>query len=301
MSIYHDGEIEVQRRAGVEDMARRVGRMVQPEIPAIAAQFLKDQSMVILAAIDDDQRVWASLLTGQPGFMQALDNQTVRIEAQPSITDPLNKILQAEADLGMIAIEFASRRRVRLNGKGQITSNGIYIKAQQVFSNCPKYIQARVPVADTTLNTNTDANSSQGRLSDRLSSEQWQLISMADTFFIASYHAGGADASHRGGKPGFIQVINERKLLIPDYSGNNMFLTLGNIVANANVGLLFLDFQKGSTLQITGKALINWDQSLAAKFSGAERIIEFNVDQVVENPAVMPFNWKLVSYSPFNP
>jgi predicted pyridoxine 5'-phosphate oxidase superfamily flavin-nucleotide-binding protein len=113
---------------------------------------------------------------------------------------------------------------------------------------------------------------------------------MAD--LIATAHpAQGADAFHRGGIPGFIQVLNAQTLRFPDYSGNNMFQTLGNLAVNANAGLLFVDFEQGHTLQLTGTATILWDANQCAAFPGARRVIQFSVDQVQETHNATPLRW----------
>ena len=136
---------------------------------------------------------------------------------------------------------------------------------------------------------------------DSLTLTQQARITSADTFFIASMHSeSGADASHRGGYPGFIQVVNNNLLLFPDYIGNNMFKTLGNIALNPNSGLLFVDFECGNTLQLTGKASIIWDER-TQQFSGAERLIEFQIEGVRETMNATNLRWKFAEYSPFNP
>src|SRR4030095_6224466 len=124
----------------------------------------------------------------------------------------------------------------------------------------------------------------------------------ADTLFIASVHAdAGADASHRGGQPGFVRVLDERRLLIPDYAGNNMFQTLGNITADPRVGLLFVDFDTGTTLQLTGRARIPWDRKPFGQMKGAERALEVEIDQIVEIEGKGGLVWRFLDYSPFNP
>src|ERR1041384_5691157 len=106
-----------------------------------------------------------------------------------------------------------------------------------------------------------------------LSRRQMEWISRADTFFIGSRHAeGGVDASHRGGQPGFVQCIDERTLEFPDYAGNRMFQTLGNLVLDPTAGLLFVDFERGHTLQIAGAVTIEWSPG-NGQFPGAERIV----------------------------
>jgi hypothetical protein len=80
-----------------------------------------------------------------------------------------------------------------------------------------------------------------------------------------------------------------------------MFNTLGNITANPNAGLLFIDFENGSTLQVTGQARIIWDQDRIGEFAGAERLVEFEIEQVIEIANAVPLRWKFLGYSPFNP
>ena len=278
--VYHPGERLSSRRAGVREMADRIGRSIGSTIPPAAWNFLRSQPLVVVGSVDAGGRVWASLLTGAPGLVQAVDENTVRINARPAAGDPLGDNLAANDAVGLIAIEFATRRRMRLNGKAEVGKDGaITIRAQQVYSNCPKYIQARrwrerPPAADSTPMV---------RRQSILSQDQQRWIRESDTFFIASHHPeSGADASHRGGYPGFVHVLNDHLLVWPDYAGNTMFQTLGNISVNPQAGLLFVDFERGGTLQLTGRARILWDEERAAQFAGAERLVEFDVDEVVE-------------------
>ena len=120
--------------------------------------------------------------------------------------------------------------------------------------------------------------------------------------FIASAHVeGGADVSHRGGNPGFVRVIDARTLLIPDYAGNTMFQTLGNLQANPQAGLLLIDFASGGWLQMAGTARIIWEPQRISGFAGAERLVEVTVAEVVEIADAHPFRSHTVEYSPFNP
>jgi hypothetical protein len=109
------------------------------------------------------------------------------------------------------------------------------------------------------------------------------------------------DASHRGGNPGFVQVVNERRLVWPDYSGNSMFQTLGNLAVDPHAGLLFMDFAGGGTLQLTGRARLGWDTDGAMELPGAERLVQFEIDEVVELPGASPLRWRFIEHSPFNP
>lgn len=303
MLDYHTGELEVQTRAGVPVRTSSVNKSLRPTLPPIAQTFLHNQRMIVLSTIDSEGRVWASVLTGEPGFLKIPDEQTVEISATPGLCDPLSKNLRVGGAVGMIAIEFATRRRMRVNGQVIKAQGEIVVHTEQVYSNCPKYIQARVlPVENTKEHLSNAAYSPQAVRNAELTSEQRTWIGRADTFFIATSHPeGGADASHRGGYPGFVQVESSTRLAFPDYSGNRMFQTLGNISVEPHTGLLFLDFESGDTLQLTGKARVIWDKERVAAFSGAERLVEFSIDEVIETKRAMPLHWQLVEYSPSLP
>jgi len=294
---YHRGEIEVQDRAGVRGIAARISDVVRPEIPPYTGEFLEDQRMVVVCSTGADGRVWASLLTGEPGFLWVIDERTLRIDASPIPGDPLDENSKPGMDVGLISIDLSSRRRMRLNGKVERRPEGLYVYAEQVYGNCPKYIQAREPRA---ASGSTSAEPGSARRAETLTDEQRRLISSSDTFFIATVHPeGGADSSHRGGLPGFVRFLDEDTLAFPDYSGNNMFNTLGNIDANPNTGLLFLNFERGDTLQLSGEACVIWDPARAAEFAGAQRVVEFRIEEIVEN--TVPLRWRFAAYSPFNP
>lgn len=297
--VYHAGERDVQAHAGVTEMAERIGRSIKDRISAPAQDFLRTQPLVIVASSDLEGQVWASVLVGTPGFVRALDEVTVIIDAVPPPDDPLPTNLAANPAVGLLAIEFATRRRMRLNGRVQPQPDGtLVITADQVYANCPKYIQARqVHSASDT----GDHLPSQHR-ADRLTNAQQHWIRQADTFFIASAHpTHGVDASHRGGNPGFVQVPDADTLVWPDYVGNNMFNTLGNIAAHPQTGLLFIDFATGSTMQLTGHAAIIWEAAQVRQYAGAERLLIYHITQVIETRHAIPLRWHFESYSPFNP
>lgn len=298
-SLYHPGEREVQARVGVRQMAERVSRIMQPYIPPAAQDFIKNHYMMIAASVDERGQVWASLLTGQPGFAEVLDETTVQIN-QPHLLegDPFLANLQVNSEIGILLIEFATRQRMRLNGQAFIDKNGnIQVFSRQVYSNCQKYIQKRLPYE--LVGDNKDLVGVEK--SQILTVAQQRFIENADTFFVASYHPeGGADASHRGGLPGFVRLENDI-LIWPDYAGNKMFNTLGNIQANPNTGLLFLDFEQGNVLQLTGQARIIWDEARVKTFAGAERLVEFEPQEILEYKGANPLRWDFKEYSHHNP
>lgn len=292
MTVYHAGERAVQQRLGQSEIAARLSRMVRDEIPDAAAEFLADQPMVVLAAADDADRIWTSLLTGPPGFVHVTDEQ-IAVDALPVTGDPLHDVLTAAPHrIGMIAVQPQTRRRMRVNGVAVPTGAGLLVQPDQVYSNCPKYISRRhidgvaVPPGKRVR-----------RHADVLDARTAQIITAADTFFIGSAdREGNTDASHRGGNPGFLQVLSPNRLRWPDYRGNSMFMTLGNISVNPRAGLLIPDWATGTTLQLTGTAEIIWENGPEAQCA-----VEFTIDEILELTGVSPLRWSSAELSPANP
>jgi uncharacterized protein len=299
-SIYHEGEIAVQARAGVRDMALRLGGGIRSLIPEAAREFILRQPIAVIGAMGQDDSLWASVLTGEPGFLRAVDDQTMQIDARLLEGDPLAAYVKDGAQVGLLIIELETRRRMRLNGVVDLVSDdGLLIRAEEVFSNCPKYIQAREWRKTENIK---DVKNRTALRSTELSSEQRLWISEADTFFIASSHPkAGVDVSHRGGAPGFVRIKDGRELVWGDYQGNNMFQTLGNLTSNPKAGLLFIDFEHERTLHLSGAAEVIWDEAQAASLGGAGRIASFRVEQAVEIRDSLPLQWRLLGYSPYNP
>src|SRR5512144_1320020 len=143
-AAFHRGELQVQERAGVRDRAARVGRSIGATLPPVAGPFLEERRLVVVATDDERGRPWASILTGAPGFARALDERTVRLDASPVDGDPLAANLASARCMGLVAPDLATRRRLRLNGTFERDARGgIVLRAREVYSNCPKYIQRR--------------------------------------------------------------------------------------------------------------------------------------------------------------
>jgi uncharacterized protein len=238
-------------------------------------------------------------LPGAPCVLQPLDEQTVHLNVPLAADDILLRNVSDEPTVGVLVIDFATRRRIRLNGKASVRPNRtLLLTTQEVYGNCPKYIQARRDLAADVAPSTTPERVTSAALSD----VQRQWIGTADTFFIASHMPGhGADASHRGGNAGFVRVIDANTLEYPDYSGNMMFNTLGNLAANPRSGLLFLGFETGSTLQLTGQSTIIWDAAQVQAVPGAERLVRFTIDEVHEVRDQVPMRFTFMGFSKHNP
>jgi uncharacterized protein len=296
---YHAGEIAVQTKAGVRRQAERLGAGIGGVITRDRAEYVAEQHLAVLGTVDPRGYAWASVVTGKAGFIQALDERTLRVAAVPAAGDPARENLARPAHAALIVPDLALRRRLRLNGAGRIASGIIELRAEQVYGNCSHYIQSREPVGERQWKTGDNIRVERA---SELSAGHQRLIASADTFFIATDHPeSGADISHRGGNPGFVRVASSRRLAIPDYAGNNMFNTLGNITVNPRVGLLFIGFESGRTLQLSGRAAIDWDPARAATLAGAARIIDFELDELIDNPHGFPLLYDFHEYSHFNP
>ena len=275
MSTFHEGELEVQRRVGVALNAERIGRGIHPTIPPLARQFALERPFAVVGAGDADGRVWASLLRGAPGFLTVPAEDRLYIAARLDDGDPLATALAGEVDVGLLLIDPATRRRMRVNGRARPDgAAGLEIMTREVYANCQKYIRPREVVLPGVA-------APPMRLGTTLDDGQMRRLADADTLFLASRHpVSGADVSHRGGPRGFVHVRAPDRLVIPDYSGNMMFNTLGNLTVDPRAGLLLVDFEHGGTLQLSGRARIDWDPAAREGMPGAERVVEFEIGQV---------------------
>ncbi len=252
---FHEGELAVQRRAGVSRDAARLSGMVAPaRLGAGVARFLAERTFAAITARDPDGTLWLSPLTGPPGFLRADSPTALAVRTSPVGGDPLRG-LAADQAVGLIAVEFATRRRLRVNGTLSDAGNdGLRVDVEQAYGNCPRYIQVR----HLHSAPGTPGNATPVRRGTDLAPDDVDLIRRSDTFLLGTTHpTRGNDASHRGGAPGFVRVEDGR-LWFPDYSGNNMFNTLGNLRTDPDAALLFCDFATGRTLHLSGRAEVEW-------------------------------------------
>ena len=262
---------------------------------------MKKQPFVVIGSVDEQQNLWASFVVGSTGFMVAeprtLDidlSQTLRFDA-----DPLWRNLATDPRVGILVIDLRSRARLRVNGHISFpTDNQLHVDVEQAYPNCPQYIQRRNfrPAHDQEASAEVASGTN-------VNQEQQQWIARADTLFVASQHPlSGLDASHRGGNPGFVQVVSPDRLRIPDYAGNGMFNTLGNFVVNPRAGLLIPDFERSRTLQLTGRAELQWDADDSHNETGGTgRSWDFEIDRWVQIDNSLPGSTEFFDYSPHNP
>jgi uncharacterized protein len=309
-STFHAGEQALQRRAGVRDRLAQFGRKaIRDFMPDQHRMMFAELPFVVIGAIDERRRPWASVLVGTPGFVSSPDSRTLRIAARPAYADPIGAGLVAGAPVGLLGIQLETRRRNRMNGTViEADEGGLVVRVDQSFGNCPQYIQARTPVF---VAEPSSVVAPRPVRAERpiLSAGAAALARRADTFFIAtaSPAAGkgdsveGVDVSHRGGKPGFVRVDTDggrTVLTAPDFRGNSFFNTLGNLEVNPRAGVVFVDFATGDLLSLTGEAEVVWDGPELAAFAGAERLVRFRVDEGVWIENAVPLRWSAPEPAP---
>lgn len=301
-SIFHKGEIKVQKMAGEEKLAKRVGRVIQESIMPGAMDFMTKQSFVVVLSIGMDGMVWASVLFGKEGFIQVQGTKTFSIhldKLQSSSSDIFFKNITHNPTIGTLFIDHGLRIRYRVNGSIQQNGQLLSVHVEEAYGNCPKYIQAAMFSAP-----NSVLEAPKILEGVHLKAKQLDIITHAHTFYLATTNKKGRmDASHRGGNTGFIQVMDGSMLRIPDYPGNSMFNSLGNIYENPNTGLTFIDYMGGETLQLSGKAELLFDQKdpgLLKHSGNTGRYWLFKPEKWISIENHHSISYKFLDFSPYN-
>jgi len=284
---FHPGEREAQARAGVAPR----GSAIRHRMPDQHRLFFAALPFVVVATTDDAGWPLATILSGLPGFIASPDAETLWIAAVPDPRDPAGAWLKPGAPIGILGIDLATRRRNRANGWiANVLPGRLTVAVKESFGNCPQYIHIgdiepghAVPHDVETL--------------DRLDEPARDAIAAADTLFVATVSGHGVDISHRGGRPGFVQVGGDT-LTVPDYAGNRYFNTLGNMLLDPRAALLFPDFASGDLLLVQGQTEILWDVPEGERLPGAERLWRLHVTRAWRRRGAVPLHWTLRAMSP---
>ena len=299
LSPFHEGEQKIHKRLGIDkQMSGMGGRMIRNFMPDQHRDFYQQLPFLFVGYQDKKQQVWASILHGEPGFATSPDPRKLIIDAKPLEGDPLTDAMNEGMYVGMLGIELPTRRRNRLSGKLAKNDGALHLDVVQTCGNCPQYIQTRH------IQHYPNPSAPKTHVIHSLNDTTRAVIEKSDTFFVATHSkieegqpSTGADVSHRGGKPGFVRVDDDNTLTIPDYLGNFMFFTLGNIESNPATGILFIDFETGNVLSLTGDAEILWDDPDTQYFEGAERLWRFKIKEGRWLENALPFRWQFNDYA----
>ena len=316
---FHQGEIALQKKLEIDrEIGERTNGFIRSFMPEQHRQFFTSSPFTVFALVDEKGHPVATPVWGEGDFIESPSATQLRfslpVEVWNMMQHSLNLDVTSGSKVGIVGIEYATRRRNRLNGTiCHATNENLTVLVDQSFGNCPQYIHKRTTVkkqravqtapmkntvgaGDSTFFTST---------SNVLTPSAHSLISRAETFFIASRHKSlghaaneGLDASHRGGKAGFVKVEGN-SLIFPDFSGNKFFNTLGNILLDPRVGLCFWDNETGDLMFIKAKASIESLESNITAFEGAERFVSLSVLSVTHISGVYPYSHEITDMSPY--
>lgn len=295
LDTWHEGEKTLQASVSMLERMEVAGkRVVRDFMPDQHREFYAQLPFIVLGSVDPDGDAWATFVEGRPGFISSPDPKMLDIAARVDPSDPARAGIEDGAAVGLLGIEMHTRRRNRMNGVVTAAGNGYRVDVDQSFGNCPRYIQLR----DFTFayEPSQPFNGPIERL-DVIDADARALIAGADAFFVASYvdreDRRQVDVSHRGGRAGFVRVGDDGLLTIPDFDGNLFFATLGNILLNGKAGLLFIDYETGDALHMTGDSEVILDSPEITAFQGAERLWTFRPRRIVRRRGALALRWTL--------
>ncbi|KAI9890488.1 MAG: hypothetical protein M1814_003972 [Vezdaea aestivalis] len=301
-----------------------------PGLTAGAAWMMEDSSLLVVGTLDDDDQPWTSIWGGTEGTAQKIQANIVAIGTNiDRDNDPVVRALLGNHSAGSIVrsegrgkmisalgLNLEQRRRIKLFGRmvagaykkpeaadtspsSDVDEAQVIIKIEESMNNCPKYINTRHvrPVqpephlVSETLPLHPDAI---------------KLVEKSDMLFISSSnHDEDMDSNHRGGPPGFVRVLaNEDAgtvLVYPEYSGNRLYQTLGNLQMTPKAGITFPDYDTGDVLYLTGETTILSGQDAARVLTHSNLAVRFEVKKAIFVRQGLSFRGDFLAYSPYNP
>ncbi len=305
-SIYHAGELAAQDKAGTRGAAAElaVAKSHSLNFSSNHDAFLANQTFAVLTSVESvTGSVWVTPLFGKAGDLKAItENEIIISRNCIPVGDVINKT-QAGTPLSLLGIDLEKRSRHRINGVAIASQDGlvsnINFGVREYSPNCPKYINRRKFIRNSNDADPINATAIREERTSLSGSDQ-AFVAAVDTLWIGSHAPGvGADTNHRGGQPGFIRVTSPSSIEWPEYRGNGMFFTSGNLEVNDKAGVTLVDFETGSIIQMTGRAMVDWQHD--GSYEGAARVMKFRIERLVRIDQVTTHRWKRLDYSPYNP
>lgn len=316
---WHEGEVAMHNL--VKDPGK--DNPTSPFLTPFAASVLLSSPLLAVGTLDSSGRPWTSLWGGESGFSRAVSQSVIGVKVPVDRRfDPVATILFGEdADgevvhsrgpgrmLGGLAINLQARRRVKLFGRfaaGALapTIDGagelqMAVKIEQSLGNCPKYLnrkEIRPQIPNASLES-TFLPLAEGAC---------DLILRSDLFFVSSsHHETDMDTNHRGGPEGFVRVLSNTKddcsIVWPEYSGNRLYQTLGNLQTTPKAGLIFPDFKTGDVLYMTGKTEILFGHQASEVLSRCNLAVKLQIEEAKFVRNGLAFSATEGEMSPYNP
>ncbi|EFY91243.1 hypothetical protein MAC_02670 [Metarhizium acridum CQMa 102] len=281
---------------------------------------VRQSPLVALGTLDDDGRPWTSIWGGERGFAAPVAEGVLAFNSAVDMRhDPVFQALWTNRGhdgivrpndgrgkmMSALSIDLETRDRVKLGGvmvAGAVANKGAVQAAMVVtesLGNCPKYLNKKEIVRH-------DPGGAQ-LVSDALPlpKEALDLLYKADNFFVSSTNGETMDTNHRGGRPGFVRVARNEgsqvELVYPEYSGNRLYQTLGNLKVNPVVGVVIPDYDTANVLYLTGRADILVGREAASLLARTQLAVKVTVSAARFVRAGLPFRGVQGEYSPYNP
>lgn len=323
---WHEGEIAMAR-------AMRVPEMDNPTFPALSPQLANHARIAPLVAIgtlDKQGRPWTTLWGGEKGMMQPIAQGILGIRSQvvrqydPVVEELVGKegdgtVVREEGAGRMVSgltIDLETRKRTKLYGRmvagalsmredeatetqQHVAEVQLVLKIEQSLGNCPKYLNKKhIEPAESNPELVSD--------SPQLPRQALDLLSKADLFFLSSAnHDQDMDTNHRGGPAGFVRMISNDSsgavLCYPEYSGNRLYQTLGNLKVNPVVGVCVPDFDTGDILYLTGTTEILIGTDAAKVLPHSNLAVKITITAARYVATALPFRGISDELSPYNP
>ncbi|KAH7346628.1 oxidoreductase-like protein [Rhexocercosporidium sp. MPI-PUGE-AT-0058] len=318
-AAWHAGEDEMHKLLRIPPQ----DNPTQPCLTPQAANTLIGAPLIALGTLDEQGRPWTTVWGGEAGFSRAIAQGIIGVRTTVDReNDPVVKVLMGDKADGEViqvqgtgkmvsglTINLETRKRVKLYGRmvaGALaaTEEGIgevqlVVKIEQSLGNCPKYLNKKqiVPHIPQPKLVSSDLKLPQGAI---------DLLAKADLFFISSSnHESDMDCNNRGGPPGFVRILSNTEsdvtLVYPEYSGNRLYQTLGNLRTTPRAGLILPDFETGNALYVTGTTEILVGKDAAEVISHTNLAVKIKVEATRFVSDGLAFRGQNGESSPYNP
>ena len=285
----HEGELRVQaRRQAPPELSAFIHGAIHDEMSRKHVEYYRQLRYLPMGVSGSDGKLWATVLCNPE--TSAEGGELLKVAARVNPEDPFVRAVCAPSDgarhFAGVAIDFTNRSRIKVAGSVEsATLEGhtlsLTLRANEHMGNCPKYITVR-ELRPTRRSPRTEP------LHATLSSEAKALLRHASTIFVATRHSdddpreSDMGFNHRGGPRGFLRVLEDDQgahLVLPDYSGNRFYQSLGNVETDPVMGVAVPDFSSGALLQVSGRARNLFDDEAARVMPGATLVTLISIEE----------------------
>ncbi len=316
VSVLSPGQREARRRWGTQAGGAAFDQKKQSYLTEQAREFLAQQSLCVIAGLDNHGQPGGLLVLESPGFVQTPDEQTclLRLSKRYETARPLERLRSffpgIYPDMGLFFICHSTRERLCVQGTAELlfldfspfsgfvgtcTSTWLLLHVRQAFFHCPKYIKTRVkgltaaspPVPSAEWRREGIFDCPRRALSEAVRAF---ITGQALCYLCTVNWQGHCAVNHRGGAPGFLVTLPPGdeapggRVFLPDYAGNGAFEAVGNILETGNAAILIPDFSAHIALCLSGSARVcekrEVPTAVARQCKGAERVVALAVQRV---------------------